>query len=194
MNKLKSLSVVAIAAAAVFMGPAAANASIEYPGEADVIVVGTPGPGETVVVDIEAGAFIAGEDVSFAVTGATAVTLAAAGQQTTTLVKTADADGGASVDVTLPADATGTYNISATGLESGQVESAALTVVAADAGAGAGAGAGSGSGSGDSADDLAYTGAGDATMLLVWAGAGALLLGGALVVVMTTVRRQRANS
>lgn len=184
MAKFKTISVLALAAAAVFLAPAAANA---YVAPDDVSVVGSPTAGATVSVVIDAGAFTPGEDVSFAVTGATSVTLAAAGQQTTTLVKAADSQGGASVDVKLPANASGTYTVTATGLQSGNVATAAITVVAADAGAGAGSGSGS-------SDDLAFTGVGDSAMLLVWAGSGALLLGGALVVVMVTVRRQRAHS
>jgi hypothetical protein len=85
------------------------------------------------------------------------------------------------VNVVLPADATGTYTTTATGLTSGTVGTAAISLVAADGGASSTDGG------------LASTGY-DAPMLAIWAAAGALLLGIALVTVLTVVRRQRANA
>jgi hypothetical protein len=140
-------------------------------------VSGAATPGGTVNVAFESG-FTAGESVSFAVTGEGSATLAVFKAATVSLTKTATAGGAASVAVTLPAGATGTYTTTATGLTSGTVGTAALTVAAADAG---------------SSKALASTGY-DAPMLLIWAAAGALILGLALVVVLNIVRRQRATA
>ncbi|QYF73741.1 hypothetical protein [Cryobacterium sp. PAMC25264] len=84
----------------------------------------------------------------------------------------------------LPADATGTYTTTATGLTSGTVGTAAISLAAADSAAGSGSSANGG---------LASTGY-DAPMLAIWGAAGALLLGVALTVALTVVRRQRANA
>jgi hypothetical protein len=186
----KSLAVAALAVLAVFSVPAAANAA-GYVPQGNIIVEGTPAPGEIVAVTFTEGSFTPGEDVSFTLTGENAVgaTLASvrAVVNSQSLVKPATGTGGVTLDVTLPADATGTYTTTATGLTSGTVGTAAITVAAADAGSGTGSGS-----STDSNGGLASTGY-NAPMLAIWAGAGALLLGIALVVVLGIVRRQRAS-
>ena len=186
MAKNRVIAIVVLAVMAIFAGPAAAHAA--YVPEDSITVSGSATPGGTVVVAFDDGAFTGGEQVSFAVTGEGTVTLAVvrAAVTTTTLVKTADADGSVSVAVTLPADAEGTYTLTATGQTSGNVGTAALTVPAADAGASVG--------SGSSDDALADTGASNLSVLLIWSAAGILLLGVALVVVLSVVRRQRANA
>jgi hypothetical protein len=185
----KSLAVAALAVLAVFSVPAAANAA-GYVPQGNIIVEGTPAPGAVVEVIFTDGSFTPGEDVSFTLTGENAVgaTLASlrAVVNSQSLVKPATGTGAVSLDVTLPTDATGSYSVTATGLTSGTVGAASITVAAADGGAGAGNGT-SGSDSG-----LASTGY-NAPMLAIWAGAGALLLGIALVVVLGIVRRQRAS-
>jgi hypothetical protein len=85
--------------------------------------------------------------------------------------------------VTLPSNARGTYSLTATGLSSGQLATAALTVVAADAGSAAVGGN----------DGLAFTGSTVPT-LVIWGAAGAVLLGIALMVVLTLQRRARSNA
>jgi len=179
MAKFKMLAVAALAAGALLMGPTAAQAA--YVPNDNISVNGLARAGAVLNVIFAPGSFT-GEDVSFAATGKGRAKLAVATVvETVTVVKEADASGAVSVDVTLPADASGTYTITATGLTSGTVGTAAITVAAADGGA-----AGSG-------DELADTGASDSSMLLIWGASGVLLLGVALVVVMTTVRRQRSN-
>ena len=116
-------------------------------------------------------------------TGSGTATLSAVKAATVSLTKSATSAGAASVNVALPADATGTYTTTATGLTSGTVGTAAITLPTADAGAGASSTDGG----------LASTGY-DAPMLAIWAAAGALLLGVALMVALTVVRRQRANA
>jgi hypothetical protein len=174
----KTLAVIGLAVLAVFAVPAAANAAGYVPAS-DVVVSGATAPGSTATVTFESG-FTPGENVSFAVSGEGSATLAVFKSATVTLTKTATSAGAATVAVTLPANATGTYTTTATGLSSGTVGTASLTVAAADSGTAAKSG-------------LAETGY-NAPMLLIWAAAGALILGLALVVVLTIVRRQRATA
>jgi hypothetical protein len=178
----KTIAALALAVFAVFAVPTAANAAY-VPDDSVTVSDSTPAPGETVVVAFADAAFAGSEEVSFAVTGEGPITLSVfkAAVETQTIVKTADADGSVSVNVKLPEDATGSYTVTATGLSSGNIGSATLTVSAADAGAAA------------SKSGLAETGY-NAPMLAIWAAAGALLLGIALVVVLTFVRRQRATA
>ena len=186
----KTFAAIALAILAVFAVPTAANAA-GYVPSGSVSVSGDAVPGATVTVTFADGSFLPGEDVSFAVTGSGTVTLSAFKAATVTLVKSASATGSASVNVTLPADATGTYTVTATGLTSGTVGTAAITVTAVDAGSGT-VNTGNGTANNGSGD-LASTGY-DAPVLLIWGAGGALLLGIALVVVLTAVRRQRATA
>lgn len=181
----KSFAAIALAVLAVVALPAAANAAGYVPSDS-ITVSGAIVPGATVTVEFEES-FTPGESVSFTLTGenGASATLAAfkAAQSSTSLVKTADASGSVVLLVTLPTDASGTYTVTATGLTSGTVGVASLTVAAADSAVAANATTGG----------LASTGY-DAPMLAIWAAAGALLLGVALMVALTVVRRQRANA
>jgi hypothetical protein len=181
----KSFAAIALAVLAVIAVPTAANAA-GYVPVGNVTVSGETAAGATVEVAFTAGSFTPGESVSFTLTGenAASATLASfkAVVNSQSVVKTAAGSGAVALDVTLPADATGTYTTTATGLTSGTVGTAALTVGSADAGAAAGNNGG-----------LAATGY-STPMLAIWAAAGALLLGIALVTVLTVVRRQRANA
>lgn len=178
----KSLAAAALAVLAVFAVPAAANAA-GYVPDSNVSVSGAVAPGGTVEVTFTEGSFTPGEEVSFALTGehADGATLAtfAAGVASQSLVTTATEDGAVALDVTLPTDVSGTFTTTATGLSSGTVGTVSLTGGAADA-------AGSHS-------VLASTGY-NTPMLTIWASAGALLLGVALVVVLGVVRRQRTSA
>jgi hypothetical protein len=175
----KTLAVIALAVLAVFAVPAAANAA-GYVPDGNIVVSGAPTPGGTVVVDFTGGSFTPGEDVSFAVTGSGTATLSVLKAGTATIVKPASSTGAASVNVKLPAAATGSYTTTATGLTSGTVGTATLTVVSAD----------SGTTDTTTGTGLASTGY-NTPVLLIWAAAGALLLGIALVVVLSFVRRRR---
>ncbi|PSL38911.1 hypothetical protein CLV49_2541 [Labedella gwakjiensis] len=165
-----------IALVALFAVPTAAQAL--YAPEDSITVTGTPAPGGTVTVTIDA-AFTPGEDVSFTLTGenASAATLAVfkAAVETKSLTKAADASGSAALDVTLPANASGTYTITGTGLSSGIVGTAAVTVVAGD-----------GSGT-DDGDGLAVTGG--TALTAIWIAGGALALGIVLLLVRTMRRK-----
>jgi len=186
----KSVAAIALAVLAVFAVPAAANAA-GYVPDGNIVVSGTIAPGSPVTISFTEGSFTPGEQVSFTLTGenAAGATLATFKSvvNSQSLVKTSTGTGAVALDVTLPADASGTYTTTATGLTSGTVGTASLTVAAADSGAGTGSGADTSTGG------LASTGY-NAPMLAIWGGAGALLLGVALVVVLGVVRRQRATA
>jgi hypothetical protein len=190
----KSLAAVALAVLAVLAVPAAANAA-GYVPVGNISVSGPVVPGGTVSVGFADGSFTPGESVSFTLTGenAAGATLATfkAVVDSQSLVKTASGTGAVSLDVTLPTNASGTYTVTATGLTSGTVGTASLTVATAD-GAATGSNSGTGAGTDAAPGGLASTGY-SAPMLVIWGSAGALLLGVALVVVMGIVRRQRAT-
>lgn len=159
-----------IALVALFAAPAAAQA-VYAPAE-DVVVSGDPQPGETLAITFDE-VFIGGEDVSAQVAGNGSPQIAVFKAATASVTKTARADGTVVFNVTLPTDASGTYNVTATGLESNRVGTAAITVVAADG----------------SGDGLAVTGGTALTAL--WIAAGALALGVVLLLVRA-IRRTRA--
>jgi hypothetical protein len=187
----KSLAAVALAVLAVLAVPAAANAA-GYVPVGNISVSGAVVAGGTVTVGFDDGSFTPGESVSFTLTGenAAGATLATfkAVVDSQSLVKTASDTGAVSLDVTLPTNASGTYTTTATGLTSGTVGTASLTVATAD-----GAPAGSNAGTNAASGGLASTGF-NTPMLVIWGSAGALLLGVALVVVTGIVRRQRATA
>ena len=184
----KAFAVVALAALALFAVPTAATAA-GYVAADNITVSGSATPGSEQTVDFADGSFNAGETVTFAVSGAGFAT------STVTLTGTANAQGGITFKFTLPANASGSYSRTATGVTSGNVGSATITVVPADAGSAEGTDDGLAS-TGNAAgtdDGLASTGY-DAPVLLIWAAAGALLLGIALVLVLGVVRRQKATA
>lgn len=171
----KSFAAILIAIAAVFAMPLAANAAGYVPNGNVTVSDSTPAPGQAVTVGFADGSFTPGETVNASVTGNGTATIAVVKAATVSTTKTVSATGSVSFVVTLPANATGTYTLTVTGVTSGTVGTAALTVTAADAGG------------------LAATGA-DFPFLMVWTAGGALLLGVALLLVLTVVRRQRAAS
>ena len=177
----KLIAAAALVVVGLFAVPTAANAAGYVPAS-NVSVSGPVAPGAAATVGFAAGSFVANETVSISVTGEGAATIAAV--QTVTATKTASANGALSFTVTLPTNARGTYSVTATGLSSGNVGTAALTVVPADAGASA---IGNGTGG------LAFTGSTTPT-LVIWGAGGAVALGAALLAVMGLARRQRAEA
>lgn len=173
----KALAGVVLAVLAVFAVPAAAQAYVPTPPPGVTV-----GPGGTVTVSFTG--FAPNEDVSFTLTGesaasATLASVVAAVETSPALVKQANAEGAVSVTVTLPSNASGSYTLTATGLSSGAVANAFITVTSTGGGTGATGG-------------LPNTGAMDPALGL-WAGGGLLALGAAFVVVLTVVRRQKAS-
>lgn len=157
-----------IALVALFAAPAAAQAV--YGPDESIIVEGAPQPGETIEVTFDEY-FTPGEDVSAQVSGFGQPQIAVFKAATASVTKPAGADGTVVFNVTLPTDARGTYSVTATGLESGLVGQADITVVAAD---------GSGSGD-DNGDGLAVTGG--TALTAIWIAGGALGLGVVLLLV-----------
>ena len=168
---------VVLALVAIVSAPLAANAA-GYVPSSNITVTGSATPGGTVVVSFSSGSFNGGEDVSFSVTGSGSATISAFHAATVSATKVASASGSVSANVRLPSDATGTYTLTAVGLSSGNIGTAAFTVVPADAGSSGG---------------LAYTGS-TLPMLLIWGAGGALVLGLALFLVLGLARRQRARA
>ena len=174
----KGLTIAVLALGAVLVVPAAANAA--YVADDKVVVSGSTAPGGVSVVTFTDGSFTSGETVSFAVTGEGPISLSAvkAAVVTATKEKGAEANGSTFVNVALPANASGSYNVTATGRDSGRIGTASITVRSADAGVGA---------------KLPFTGS-DISPLIIWGAGGILLLGTALLVVLAVVRRQRATA
>ncbi|RLQ82667.1 hypothetical protein D9V28_11980 [Mycetocola zhadangensis] len=156
---------------AIFAVPAAATA---YGPASNGTVVGDVTAGGNVTINFAAGAFVGGESVTFVISGNGGVTIAAFKAATDDAVKTANADGSVGAVAALPTNASGSYNVTATGA-SGRIGTATLTVAAADAGSG-----------------LPNTGS-EVPVLALWTAGGALALGAALIAVMTIVRRQRLS-
>lgn len=177
MNKItRGLTTAAIASALIIAPAAAANATY-VPGAAEPTAPATAVAGETITVTFPAGTFAPGELVTFVLTGenAAGATLAS----TVSIDKNADAAGGLTVDVTLPAGASGDYDLVGIGQESGITATAAFSVVAADA-------------AGSDSDGLANTGADSAAAF--WFAGGLLALGATTVITLNVVRRNRAQA
>lgn len=168
----KVLATLALAVMAIFAVPAAATA---YGPGSNGTVVGPIVPGQSVTIVFGPNAFSGASNVSFTVNGNSVVVLGAFKAATTSFEKVSEADGSIELEVTLPEDASGTYNITGTD-EDGNIGTASLTVPAADGGS----------------SGLPNTGA-EVPVLALWTAGGALALGAALIAVMTIVRRQRLS-
>ncbi len=185
----KLIAAVVLAGAALLATPTVANAA-GYTPDSDVSVSGTAVAGGTASVNFTEGAFQDNETVNVQVTGAGAVTLGALPTTTVSKTYTAASDGSLAVKVTFPRGASGTYNLTATGATSGVVGFAAFTVAPADAAAAVPAAA-AGTGTGTDGT-LAFTGS-TVSALALWVAGGAVVLGGGLLLVRTSVRRQRES-
>ncbi len=128
---MKKLIAAALLAGAAFIAvPTAANAA-GYTPDSDVSVSGDYVAGGTAVVAFTPGAFIGGETVRVQVTGAGTVTLGALPVTTTSRDYTANADGSLNVRVTFPVGGSGTYNLTATGVQSTTIGRAVFTIAPA---------------------------------------------------------------
>jgi len=176
----KAIAGAGIALALLIATPIAANAAATpyVAAENTIVSDSTPAPGQPVTVTFEES-FLAGEQVRFSVTGEGAVTIAAI--TTASVVKVANADGTTAAVVTPPANATGTYTVTATGLTSGTVGTAALTVVAIGADVPGGS------------VTLPFTG-GTLPIAAIWIASGVLVLGVVLLSVVGIRRRSAAST
>ncbi|SDN37760.1 hypothetical protein SAMN05216368_10581 [Cryobacterium flavum] len=127
----KLLATLAIAAVALLAVPVAAQAA-GYVAADLVSVSGDQQPGGEVSVGFQSGAFEKAERVAVAVTGDGAVTIGIVRAVTTDTERTATNLGALELTIVLPADAVGSYTLTATGLKSQSVGTATITVVAAD--------------------------------------------------------------
>ncbi|PZE86288.1 hypothetical protein [Curtobacterium sp. MCBD17_032] len=182
----KLIAAVVLAGAALLATPAAANAA-GYAPDSDVTISGNYVAGGIVVINFSEGAFQDNETVNVQITGAGVndATLGALPVTTVSRGYVADADGSLDVRVTLPVGGSGSYNLTATGATSGVVGVASFTIAPADVAAGAGSTGGTGTNG-----SLAFTGSTVSTLAL-WVAGGAVVLGGGLLVVRGSVRRQR---
>lgn len=172
-NLRTKFAAVVIAAAAIVAAPAAASAA--YPDATFVSGPATLVPGQPATFVFSG--FEPGEPVTFTLTGenaagATLATVRAAAADVKTLVKNAAADGTASVTVTLPSNASGTYTLTA---DAASTDPASTTFSVAAAGG------------------LPPTGIDAASMTSVWIGGGALLAAGIAVTSVAMIRRRQAQ-
>ncbi|MBG6214633.1 MAG: hypothetical protein LH475_06420 [Cryobacterium sp.] len=127
----KFFATLAIAGVAVLALPVAAHAT-GYVAADLISVSGDPQAGGEVSVEFDDGAFENAERVSVAVSGEGPVTFGVVQAATVGVVRSATRLGALDLIVRLPADATGSYTLTATGLSSQNVGTATITVVAAD--------------------------------------------------------------
>jgi len=172
----KTFAAFVIAALAVIAVPAAAHA-VGGPDD-NVQVAGEPTPGSTLTVSLADGSFDADEPVEFTTSGAGESTYSVVKADAVSSTRTASHTGAASVYVTLPVDAVGSYTITGTGLRSGTTATATIAVPGTDLGSTIVSG-------GPTSTSQ------DTSVLVVWGATGLLLFVAAFVIVMGIVRRQR---
>jgi hypothetical protein len=176
-----------LVAVGIFVGPVAANAAYT---PSTGTVSGSLTPGSTDTISFPGGTFDPSDEVTFTISGAGAVTVGMFKANTASGSVHADGSGGASDTITLPTDATGSYSITAAGVPSGRIGVATITIAGTG---GSGSSSASGSGSAGGGSGLADTGS-NISMLVIWAGVGAVGLGIAFIIVLTIVRRQRLGN
>lgn len=166
-------------AAALFVAAPIAAAQAYVPTSPNTVTQTVTSNGSKPVSGFQPGASITFTLVGAGVTSSNIAT-ANLPVSSASVTKTADSSGVATAVVTLPANATGTYTLAATGAR-------------ADSSTGGGKGGSSGSNAGSS-NALPATGVDADSLLGIWVGGGALLLAGATVVVASKVRRNRHES
>ena len=187
----KTASALVLAGSLAFFGAGAANAVENYPaptpgGVSDATVA--PGatvtfsgtgftPGEAVRVDVD----YSNTPVVVPGTGVNGVIILA--ELVSTFTTNADAQGGFSTPITL--NEAGTYTLTATGLESGKVVTAVVSVDPAFAETAGNGGAGS------NADEAGLANTGADSAMLLWGAAGIVAVG-AGVASVAVARRKNA--
>ncbi|MCP2638094.1 cell wall protein [Microbacterium sp. HD4P20] len=168
--------VAAVATLAVFGAPAAAQASTIYPPSgACTTSPATAEPGSTIAFECAAGTFSGNESVTVTITGengaAATIGMVRFAITTASEVVSSGADGSLPrVGITMPANATGTYNIAAiSSTSAGGTAAVSIT----------------------GADGLPVTGLDSSSMLGLWIGGGALIAAGAALGIAAIVRRRR---
>ncbi|KAF2414812.1 cell wall protein [Microbacterium sp. B35-04] len=165
-----------LALAAIVATPAAAGASTIYPPSGSCTASPTTTQaGGTIAFACEAETFSPDESLTITVTGENgadaSIGMVRFAITTASGTATSAADGSlTAIDITLPSNATGTYNIAAVSSTSAG-GTAAVTITGADG--------------------LPATGLDQASTIGLWIGGGALLLAGAALAIVATVRRRR---
>jgi len=166
----------ALALGAVVAVPAAASASTIYPPtESCTTTPAATQAGGTIAFECAAETFSADEPVTITVTGENGadarIGMVRLAISTASSIVRSEADGSlAPIDITLPSNASGTYNIAAVSSTSAG-GTAAVTVTGADG--------------------LPTTGLDQGQIIGLWIGGGALVLAGAVLAVVAMVRRAR---
>jgi LPXTG-motif cell wall-anchored protein len=167
---------VVIAALLATASPAAAS-TIYPPSGACTVSPTTAAASETLSFRCEAGTFSASEVVTITVTGNSGadaeIGMVRTAVSTANGRATSDAQGAlAAVRVTLPSDASGTYNIAA--ISATSAGGTAAVTITTDSG-------------------LPVTGLDSGSLLSLWIGGGALVLAGVAVVVAVVMRRRASD-
>lgn len=184
----RAFAVIALAVLAVFAVPTAAFAATDVPaGNVSVSSGGTATPGEAITVSFTAGSFPDDGQVFVQCVGDSTASFGVVRAGTVSSTFAVAADGSGNFQVIIPEGATGSFNVTATGVQSSAVGTAVITVVAPDWAVTGSGGFGTGS---DGLTGIGY----NAPMLLIWGAAGALLLCIALLVVLNIVHRQPAGA
>lgn len=174
-----AIAAATLVAAGVFLAPAAAQASSIYPPTGSCTTSPTTmTPGGTITFSCSADTFSANETVAITVTGengsAATIGMLRFAISTASGSATSSDDGSLpGVKITLPSNASGTYNIAAVSPTSAG-GTAPTTIAGADGG-------------------LPATGITGGSTMGVWIGGGALVLAGAALAVAATLRRTRRS-
>lgn len=188
---VKTAAALTLAAAATLAVPAVAQAYVPtVPGASVSSVVVEPGGNVTFAV--RAGTFQPGETVTITLYGqnpygANIATAGLPGQSTVLGERAAGEDGSlAPVRITLPSDATGTYEVIATSPSVPNGVRASFSVQATSVASGDNTQT-------DASGTLPATGMDGGGLLGAWVGGGALLLAGGAIILGRATRRDRAE-
>lgn len=189
MAKKQIIAGLVLATIAVFSVPLAANADSYVPGGGCSVSPSTVRQGGTAVFTCTAGTFADSENVAFVVSGTDGSNASLASFRTSTssigITKLSGSDGSATLNITVPGDASGPYAITGTGKTSNASSTATITVVPASTTVSTTGSSGFANGRG-----LADTGSVVSTSLL-WIGSGIVVLGAIVLLALALTRRRR---
>lgn len=190
MARKQIIAGIVLAALAVLSIPLAANAST---GEGDSsgcsVSPSTIKAGASTTFSCTAGTFGDSEDLQIIVNGHDKSNILLASTPGPTITKLSSGNGGTSLQITVPADASGAYTVAATGDTTARSGTATITVVPASDPVTSTTGVSTTAGG----SGLAHTGS-DVSMTLVWSAGGVVALGLILLIVVGLARRRHASS
>lgn len=176
LHPLRSCILVTLVVASVLAGPVAAEASTIYPPSgACAVSPAAAGAGATIELSCAAATFSPNESVTITVTGENGSAASIGFVRfaiSTASGRTTSADDGSlpATPITLPRDASGTYNIAVVSPTS--VGGTATATIAGDG-------------------SLPVTGLNSGSLLSLWVGGGALVLAGLTIAAAAAVKRHR---